>query len=412
MYFQIKNQQQFDLQLQEFLDTLKERGYSESTINGYKSFLRKAWAYITQLGSGFANSKEKSQEFTVECLPELPLSDSCKRHIRTAIRRFNDYLAKQPYVFRKASGKENPPDIFRKVLEDYIAYMCGLGLKPSTIEVRWVFTTQFLNSVYNQGIRSIKEITGIHVGITVLSAGSIEGMCQKLPHFLKYLKKNELTDFDLCKSIPPLLPEKKLPSVYDRNELLQILTGIDRNNLSGKRDYAIMLVLATYGLRAKDLIELKTENIDFQNGYISFRQSKTGSLYQLELLPAVQEAIEVYLSEVNPSLENKTVFRSLSAPRHPLSRSAIWSIVSTRLGTSIETKDRKRGPHAIRSSMASGLVSNDVPYPIVQKILGHTDPNATKRYVAIDIERLRKCSLECPEATGRYLNYLEGGEWK
>jgi site-specific recombinase XerD len=410
MDFQINNQQQFDFRLQEFLVDLKKREYSEATVNGYKTYIKKTWSYI--LHADVPYTLKTSQLFGNEIAPGLPLSESSKKHIRTSIRRFNDYLSEQPYVFRQSSGHEEPHKIFQKVLDDYLEEMYAHGLKPTTIENRRIFATQFLNSVYRQGIRALNEISGMHVGVSVLSAGSTEGTCQKLPHFLKYLREKRLTNLDLYKAVPAFIPEKKLPSVYDKNELLQILSYIDCNCLSGKRDYAIMLVLVTYGLRAKDLAELKIENIDFQHCCISFKQSKTGNLYQAKLLPIVQEALEIYLSVINPSLENKPVFRSIHAPYRPLSRSAVWSIVSTRIKSSVETRGRKQGSHAIRSSMASGLVANDVPYPVVQKILGHSDPNATKRYVAIDIERLRKCSIECPEATGRFLSYLEGGEWK
>lgn len=73
-----------------------------------------------------------------------------------------------------------------------------------TIEVRRIFATQFLNSVYRQGIRSLNEISEIHVGAAVLSAGSAEGFCQKLPHFLKHLNEKELINLELYKAIPTL----------------------------------------------------------------------------------------------------------------------------------------------------------------------------------------------------------------
>jgi len=410
MDFQINNKQQFDLRLQEFLDNLKSRDYSETTVSGYKSFLKKVWQYFSKAEVPY--TPKASYIFGEEAVLNLPLSESSKKHIRTSIRRFNAYHSKQEYVFRQGNNREEPPEIFQNVLYDYMADMSANGLKPATIEVRRIFATQFLNSVYSQGIRDINEISGIHVGAVVLSAGSTEGTCQKLPHFLKYLKAKRLTTLDLCKAVPTFISEKNLPSIYDRNELIQILSSIDCNCAAGKRDYAIMLILVTYGLRAKDLVGLKTENFDFQRDYISFMQSKTGNLYQAELLPAVKEALEIYLTEVNPLLENRYVFRSLYAPYRPLCRSAVWSIIATRIRSSVGAKGRKQGPHAIRSSMASGLIANNVPYPVVQKVLGHADPNATKRYVSIDVERLRKCSIECQGATGRFLSYLEGGEWK
>ena len=101
------------------------------------------------------------------------------------------------------------------------------GYKPATIEVRKIFAIQFLVSIYEQGIRSLKEVSETHVGCSVLSAGSVEGMCQKLPYFLRYLHKKGLTDLELQNAVPSMVPEKRLPSVYDTQELIQILAGIN-----------------------------------------------------------------------------------------------------------------------------------------------------------------------------------------
>lgn len=134
------------------------------------------------------------------------------------------------------------------------------------------------------------------MGCAVLSAASVEGMCQKLPSFLKYLNKNGLTASELQGAIPSIIPKKNLPSVYTRDELLRILSCIDTSTISGKRDYAILILLMTYGVRVKDLIELKTKHIDFQHYRLSFTQSKTGNQYCAELLPTVKNALESYLA--------------------------------------------------------------------------------------------------------------------
>ncbi len=197
MNFQISNQQQFDLRLQEFLDDLKTRDYSKTTVNGYKSFLKKAWAHITQAGDIY--TLKTCQLFRDEIALGFPHSESSRKHIRTSIRRFNDYLSEQPYVFRQGSGREEPPEIFQTVLGDYVADLLAHGLKPATIEVRRIFAAQFLNSVYGQGIRAFNKISGIHVGAAVLSAGYLEGICQKLPHFLKYLKEKGLKNLTSIK---------------------------------------------------------------------------------------------------------------------------------------------------------------------------------------------------------------------
>ncbi|ATW26038.1 tyrosine-type recombinase/integrase [Candidatus Formimonas warabiya] len=403
--------QQLEGQIKKFLTAMKGRGYSETTLKSYQSFLRKACSFMEQNGT-LSYTKEYSEMFLTDILSELPLSESYKKHTRTAVRRFNEYLSGSPYAYRQPQGGIEPPAVFRKILGCYLMEMADRGLKPATIACRRIFAAQFLNSIEGQGINSIADITASHVGTAVLCAGSMEGICEKLPYFLKYLYCSGLTKGDLSKAVPPFLPDRKLPTVYKKEELRKALESIDYGSLIGKRDYAILLMLATYGIRATDLVRLKVGDIDFQHNCFSFIQSKTGKEYRATLLPAVKKAFLSYLTEAASVHSQTFLFRRVSAPCSALSRSAVWSIVASRLKCSVVINGRKRGAHAIRSSMASGLIADDVPYTVVQKVLGHTDPNATKRYASIDTERLRKCALECPEATGCFASYLEGGTWK
>lgn len=404
-------EQQLECKMTEALAAFKEKGYSETTLKGYRSFLRKAWLFMKS-GENSGYTKDASEAFLATVLPELSLSESYKRHVRTAVRRFNDYLSGTPYAYSCPKNSSEPPEVFRGVLEGYLASMEDRGLKPATIKVRRIFAIQFLRSMEEQGIDHTEEITMAHVGAAFLSAGSPEGFCEKTPCFLRYLHHSGKTRTDLSKAVPSFRAEIKLPVIYKKEELLQMLNSIDCVNTSGKRDYAIMLMLTAYGIRATDLINLKVANVDFQRSHFSFVQSKTGNEYHADLLPTVREALLSYLAAAKPDSPHSPLFQKHSAPYGALTRSALWSIADSKLKQTIHTDGRKRGPHAIRSSMASGLIADDVPYAVVQRVLGHTDPNATKRYASIDIEKLRKCALECPEATGRFTSYLEGGAWK
>lgn len=175
-----------------------------------------------------------------------------------------------------------------------------------------------------------------------------------------------------------------------------MLNSIERTSGIGKRDYAIMALSVFYGLRANDISSLKFSEIS--DGQLAFLQSKTSVMYQANLLDKVSEALQDYIQNGRPCSDCEYIFIRSSVPYRKLSRSSIWSIVCTHLMKSgINIGSRKRGPHAIRASLATHLVNNDVPYHIVQKILGHQDPNATKRYAAIDFNRLRSCALECPQ---------------
>lgn len=410
MDFLVTNEQ-FEQQISSFCDSMKEHSYSESTLRGYMSFLSGAWKRMKEV----KNTEYTiiiSEEFIKDILPSLSYSDSYKNHTRTALRRFNDYLFGRPFIYRQRAGGLQVPEPFHEVMDEFLDSMEEKGMRLATIETRGIFATQFLRAIDKQGIHSVKDIEAVNIGAALLSVNSIQGFCEKLPSFLKYLYEKRMTTTDLSKTVPYFLPEVKLPTVYTKLELQKILNDIARDSLVGKRDYSIMMMFVAYGIRVTDLINLKIGDIDFQHNCFSFTQSKTGSIYNAELLPTVREALIDYLAELKEVTCDNTLFRRITAPFGAMTRNGVYNIVASRLKYSVDINNRKKGSHAIRSSMASALITDEVPYTIVQKILGHKDPNATKRYAMIDLEKLRRCAIECPEATGCFASYLEGCDWK
>jgi integrase len=129
---------------------------------------------------------------------------------------------------------------------------------------------------------------------------------------------------------------------------------------------------------------------------------------QLELLPEIEDAILSYISTVRPVSDMPNVFLSTKAPIRPITAKTVYSFISHRFETSdIDTRDRKRGGHALRMTLASELVAEKVPYDVVRKILGHDDPISIKHYVGVDIESLRSCAIGVPSVTGKLAAYME-----
>lgn len=401
----------FEEKIIPFLDTLKKKEYSESCCKWYKSALHFAASYIfTDESSKY--SKGSSESFLNSALDALMISDSYKKHIRTAIRRFDDYLNGNSYVFREPRLKPILSGSYEELLLNYEQVQLKRGLRISTIECRLIFARQFLMALEKQNQFYICELTGQQVGAAILSLNSQGGAYAKLPYFLKYLFKHEKTGTNFSNIIPHFIEDKKLPTIYERSELVSVLSAIDTSTISGKRDYALFMMLVSYGLRASDITHLMVKDIDFQHNCFSFIQSKTGEPYRADLILEVSAALKRYITEIAIIDNNVPFFCTTQAPFRMLTRSAIWSIVSKRLNEVLDIGNRKHGSHSIRSSLASRLIEEDVPYAMVQKILGHKDPNATKRYAAIDIEKLRICALECPVESGAFASCLEGGMWK
>ena len=184
---------------------------------------------------------------------------------------------------------------------------------------------------------------------------------------------------------------------------------MDQSTPIGKRDYAILTMASRLGLRASDICNLSFKDIHYKTETIEITQVKTGTLLVLPLLPEIKTALDSYLLERKTLNGSQYIFLRNPAPFLPLSRSAIWSITTKYFNSAgVDTTAKKHGPHSLRSSFASSLIRENVPYSVVQEILGHEDPNSTKHYARIDIEHLRIYALEVPAPAGAFAQYLDG----
>lgn len=110
---------------------------------------------------------------------------------------------------------------------------------------------------------------------------------------------------------------------------------------------------------------------------------------------AIGLAIIDYLKFGRPKCDNQNIFIKHNPTNHPCTASGMYNLVSNRLSRAgIVTGERKRGPHALRHSLASRLLEENVPLPVISEILGHANSNTTATYLAIDIDKLRQCALE------------------
>ena len=193
----------------------------------------------------------------------------------------------------------------------------------------------------------------------------------------------------------------------------RLLLSVDRSTAIGKRDYLIILLAQKLGMRSGDIAKLKYSEIDFRVKIIKFIQQKTLVPHQLELLPEIEEALLEYFNARWLGCDCEHIFLRAVPPFIRISTTVVSNVVQKAFKVSgICYAGKKHGPHSLRMTLASELVSENVPYMVIGKILGHEDPNVAKHYVKFDIEMLRACALEVPQLSGliaEKLNIFEGG---
>lgn len=227
-------------------------------------------------------------------------------------------------------------------------------------------------------------------------------MVSTLRGVLRYLHGSGRMPKDLADAIegPPMYALEGIPSTIRREDIKRANQAArrDRSPL-GRRDYAIMLLLSTYGLRAGEITGLRLSDIDWRHERLRIRHAKTGACSELPLLRGPADALLDYLRHGRPATTYREVFLRAQAPYRPLSgRSALYGVMGRWLGAVGVTLTGKRGAHVMRHSRAVSLLTGGVPIKVIGDVLGHRSTQSTAIYLKLATEDLRAVALDLPEA--------------
>lgn len=188
--------------------------------------------------------------------------------------------------------------------------------------------------------------------------------------------------------------QQRLPAVFTEDEVEKILSSFDRENPIGKRNYAIFLLAARMGLRSCDIKALEFDFINWTEKTLSFTQQKTKKFLTLPLPDDVGWAIIDYLKHGRPVSDSRYVFIQHKPPygQYADLRNVL---VKQMRRAGIEAPANKRiGMHCFRHSLATAMLENGVPLPVISQTLGHADISSTEVYLRVNISQLKLCALE------------------
>ena len=186
-----------------------------------------------------------------------------------------------------------------------------------------------------------------------------------------------------------------IPRAIAPDQVRRLLARINRHTAVGRRDYAILLLLARLGLRSSEVAFLELEDIDWKDGSLSVR-GKGGRRLQLPLPADVGEAIVAYLRHGRPPSSSRRVFlRARALLRGFLGPSAVGTIVRhalLRAGIDAPTT----GAHQFRQGLATEMLRHGASLGEIGELLGHRSPETTKIYTKVDLDALRSLALPWP----------------
>ena len=191
--------------------------------------------------------------------------------------------------------------------------------------------------------------------------------------------------------------EMPIQSYVTDAELDAVLHVIDRETDKGKRNLAIIMIAATTGMRACDIIRMQLSDIDWRKGEIRISQKKTGRFSAFPLTCEAGIALKDYILNVRPITNLPEVFLSLKPPHAAIMDTVaigdMFSKYQKKAGIVRQPFDGK-GFHGLRRRLAKKLIVNGTPLTTVAQILGHNDLQSVRQYLSLDTSNLRECALD------------------
>jgi len=398
-----------------FIEFLADKGYTHDILRHYRGTINLLIRFANARGYS-VYSKEAGLEFLKSEERLMYLKQAGYKRQRLIIRRLDEYLDNGNYSYTYLRANYECPEAFKEVLGRFIQSLESENLKSCTIEKYRIFTIKLCKDFANNGTESWSAVNARALSGAFSRISSKDQFAKNVRKLFGFLVKENIVKYNYSGIIPSMHYWKRIPSVYSESEISVILSSVNRSNEVGKRDYAILLLAARLGMRSSDISYLRFENIDFNKSIIEFIQQKTGVINQLTLLPEIAEALQDYINNARGDSVEPYIFltcrKSLQTSIHPQMSSAAVSRVAAKhfRQSGIEFGDRHHGAHALRMSLASGLVAENVPYEVVRTILGHEDRDAITHYVKFDTERLRSCALDVPMPGDSLAEYLVHGK--
>jgi site-specific recombinase XerD len=379
-----------------FAARLKALGYAALT---YKAKVR----IISQFGRWAATRRLRAERVDERWIEKaVKRRPTCVAERRKTLHQFLDYLRERGIAAsRPAGGASWPTARVERRYEQYLRH--ERGLVAVTVSNYLGFVHSFLAGRFGRGAARLKFLTHRDVAdfmlgkVGAMSPGRAKLMGTALRSFLRFLFLSADTVVDLSLAVPSVrqFRQAAVPKYLVAGDVEKVLNTCDVTTPVGRRDRAILLLLARLGLRAGEVVKLELGDIHWRTGELVVRGK--GSVHDRLPLPQdVGEALVLYLKWDRPPCASRAVFLRMRAPRRGLAGAAAVTTLVERAVDRSGLSPSLRGAHLLRHSLATGMIRRGATMAEIGQLLRHRSPNTTELYAKVDFEGLRGVSLPWP----------------
>ena len=322
---------------------------------------------------------------------------------RAALRHLIDLLRSEGVIPGEniAARSVLPTEICAQEYAEYLRD--AQALAEATIIHYVPFVRDFLHHCFGDGkvtlsrLRAADVVSFVQLRARRLHLRHAKLMTTALRSFLRYVRYRGDIAPDLAAAVPAVAnwSMQSIPRAISAEQTRQLLASVNRQTAVGRRDYAILLLLARLGLRAGEVAFLELDDIDWRSGQLSVR-GKGGQRNELPLPADVGKAIAAYLQHGRPRSNSRRVFLRVKAPITGFRRSnGVITLVRhslQRAGIDAPTM----GAHQFRHGLATQMLSHGASLSEIGEVLGHRHPQTTSIYAKVNIKALRTLAVPWP----------------
>ena len=394
--------------IQKTYEKLEKFEYSVKTLKKFKYSFKLFEQYALKNDVKYYSEKLALSFLEEYC--EIFSNSDIKRVVyqerKRAISRLDEY-SKYGYISSKkhfARKKYIFYGCLEKSIENHVA-LKSQSLSNARIQGIKLYLENFslyiskIDEIKNEKDLSIKHIIK-YIEITSLNHthNTLYASLTCIRAYVLFLENNNMISNKLSYQIPKIQKIRacSYPMAFTKEQANELLQSITNNTARERRDYAMLLLAARLGLRASDIANLKFSSINWEKNEINLVQQKTNTAVKLPLLKDVGEAIINYVQNGRPNIQDPYIFIRENKPLIKLNGSSLHMIVDgylKRAKIKIPA-GQKHGPHALRHSLATLLLENNIPISTIKEILAHKSSETTKIYLKVAEKQLLQCALD------------------
>jgi site-specific recombinase XerD len=383
-----------------FAEWASEQGYARYSI--YRQVLLAA-CFSRWLEQGGIALRQVSSEHPMRYLQYRARRRRIARGDAAALRQLIDYLRRRGVIPAEKVKRRRlmPAERCVQAFEHYLRQQRALA--NATVVNYVPFIRKFLTDRFGDGpVRLSRLRAGDVVRFVQRQAPRLHRkraklMTTALRSFLQYARYCGDIALDLAAAVPAVAnwSMTSIPRAISADQVRQLLASIDRRTAMGRRDYAILLLLARLGLRASEVAYLELDDIDWNTGTLSVH-GKNNVRNELPVPFDVGQAIAAYLRDGRPHGTSQRVFLRAKAPiRGFRGVGGVGSIVRHSLKRA-GVKAPTYGAHQFRHGLATEMLRQGASLGEISDVLGHRHPQTTMIYTKVDLEALRTLALPWP----------------